>query len=115
MAVVCRGVIDRVFRLIDRVGDESDRMFVGETVEHALRLIPSAHDAGHTQLSEVLRHRRGRPIDDIGQAIHGQLVVTQSEDDPHPCSVSKHPEYFNSEVHVRIRRINLHIRICVHA
>ena len=80
-----------------RVADQSRHMVVLHPVEHLRALSAGAHESGHPQLGQMLRHRRcGLPYQGR-ELVDRQFLVQHRPEQTHTGGVGEHAEHLGRE------------------
>ena len=98
--MVRRNSARRVLGVVHRVGEQLAHMVVLQPVEHLCALAPGAYQPGHPQLREVLRHRRPRLVDPLGEVVDRELTIGQRPQQLNARRIGQHPEHLDDQVGV---------------
>lgn len=113
-------VVDCVFGLSKRFDHKRHRVFVGESVEHPVAVLPDLDDPAPSQFREVLGYGRGAAINQSRQRVHRVFPVVQREHDADSGGVGEQAEDLHRDLDVLVPgaevgwlRIYVHTRILI--
>ena len=110
--MVTRGSWADMLCVMDAVHDQLPDVIAGELVEHLNSLAPRRHQSGHSQLREMLGHRRLRLADAFCQLQDRLFTVEQEPEKANPGRVGQHAEDLDGQADFFLTR---KIRsICAH-
>ena len=89
-----------VFGVEHRVGDQLADVVVLQAVEDRGAVAAGPHQPRHPQLRQVLRHRRRRFADVVGQVVDRHLAVHQRPQHLDPGGIGQHPEHLDDQTHL---------------
>ena len=111
-----RLVLHGMLGLHDRFSHETDRMLIGQPIEHLVAILTNANDLRPPQLREMLRDGSRAAIDKGREGVHRPLAIAQGENYPHPGRISQQSEHLNRNLdELAIRGETIDRSICVHA
>ncbi len=113
--VVPRDAAERVLGLENRIRDELTGVFVRQPIEDARAVLPGRDDPSEAKLRQMLRNGCRRLLENVGQKIDRQLLITQGEDDAHPRRIRQHAEDLDRQLDVlTVGEPPAYLVICIH-
>jgi hypothetical protein len=113
--VVCGHASGHVFGVVHHVGDELADVIVLQPGEHLGAFAPGSHQPRHSQLRQVLRHRRPGLADPSGEFVDGRLTIGERPQQLDTRRVGQHPEHLNDEVGLFVgQSAPADLPICIH-